>query len=125
MKMNFFSRLFGSSKSEKENSDLTESDIFNEIKNELGERGINLDDAEPFEDNEKMMWIAVPGHEICDDCLDRAGQIKTIAEWEQLGLPGDGKTKCGADCYCILEPEEDAKLSPSIIWEKNEKANNS
>ena len=121
MKMNFFSRLFGSSKSKKENSDLTESDIFNEIKNELGERGINLDDAEPYEDSEKMMWVAVSGHDICDDCLERAGQIKTIAEWEELGLPGDGKTKCGEDCYCILDTEKDAKLSPRVLMEKRER----
>ena len=101
-----------------------------ELNIDLGDTGIELsydgsdikissDGLEPYPDDTKMMWIAVGGHEICSDCLNRAGVIKTISEWEQDGMPGDGKTKCGDDCYCILEPASTAKLSPSIYFMKS------
>ena len=82
--------------------------------------GIDVGDSEPYEGNEKMMWVAVPGHEICSDCLQRAGEIKTLNEWEKLGLPGEGKTECGTDCYCILDDDLSRELSPRIIMEKNQ-----
>lgn len=82
--------------------------------------GINVGDTEPYRDNEKMMWVAVPGHEICPDCLQRAGEIKTLGEWERLGLPGAGKTECGTDCHCILDIDLSRELSPRIIMEKNQ-----
>tara|TARA_B000000460_G_scaffold183852_1_gene131892 strand:+ start:256 stop:477 length:222 start_codon:yes stop_codon:yes gene_type:complete len=45
---------------------------FEEVKDILESTGIDLDGAESYEGNKKMMWVAVPGHEICPDCMDRA-----------------------------------------------------
>ena len=98
----------------------TDKSEFDEVKDELESMGLNLDGAEPHDGSEKMMWVAVPGHEICPDCLDRAGQIKTLNQWTELGLPGDGKTACGTDCYCILDTDLTRQLSPRVYFEKNE-----
>ena len=53
----------------------------------------------------------------------RTGQIKTLNEWEELCLPGEGKTECGTDWYCILDTDLSRQLSPRIFVQKNEMKN--
>jgi phage head maturation protease len=39
----------------------------------------------------------------CDDCEEREGQVHTMDEWVDLGLPGDeGSTACGEHCKCSI-----------------------
>ena len=48
-------------------------------------------------------WIAI-SVKPCPDCDIRAGRVLTLAEWEEMGLPGSGRTICGAFCRCDLYP---------------------
>ena len=64
-----------------------------------------------FGDDVKYMWVAVLIN-TCEDCLDRHGQIKPMAEWEAEGLPRTGATVCKENCKCILMPSEVAVLEP-------------
>lgn len=57
------------------------------------------------------MWVAVLIN-TCEDCLDRHGQIKSMAEWEKEGLPRTGATVCKENCKCVLMPSEVAVLKP-------------
>jgi hypothetical protein len=52
---------------------------------------------------EKWQWITVSSTP-CPDCQARAGKIMFLWEWERIGLPGDGRTICGAHCKCNLLP---------------------
>jgi hypothetical protein len=40
----------------------------------------------------------------CADCLPRHGVVKTYAEWEAIGLPRSGFSRCGDYCKCVLAP---------------------
>lgn len=53
----------------------------------------------------------------CEDCLERHGQVKTWAEWEEEGLPRTGATVCRENCKCVLLPAEATELQP--IYRKN------
>jgi len=63
-----------------------------------------------FNDSEyptKYIWTSVhsPKHPSCADCLERDGQLKTWEEWQEIGLPRTGKTRCKKDCKCVLLPK--------------------
>ena len=60
--------------------------------------------AAGYDENSLWRWIVVSGHRICPDCLPRKGQVKTYAEWVELGLPATSSLICGGFCYCILDP---------------------
>jgi len=47
----------------------------------------------------KYRWVlgAPPSGEHCDECLERAGQVKTAKEWAAKGPPP-------CNCHCSLEP---------------------
>lgn len=52
---------------------------------------------------EKWQWIAV-STKPCPDCQARAGKIMSFAQWQKIGLPGDGRTICEHFCKCNLLP---------------------
>ena len=54
-------------------------------------------------------WHADLSGDVCPDCAARNGQVKTMAEWTALGLPGTGATRCGAYCRCYLEAVRQVK----------------
>jgi len=58
--------------------------------------------VENREDGErKYRWVlgVPPSGEHCDECLERAGQVKTAKEWAAIGPPP-------CNCHCTLEPVE-------------------
>ena len=57
----------------------------------------------PIQD--RYTWEYNPGAKHCVDCLDRNGKVKTLSEWESLGVPGSGATACHDNCMCDLIPE--------------------
>lgn len=61
----------------------------------------------------KYQWVAVLIN-TCDDCLERHGEAKSYADWEEEGLPRTGHTVCGDNCRCILIPDNLVvdKISP-------------
>jgi hypothetical protein len=42
----------------------------------------------------------------CPDCKERNGQIRTIAEWLELGIPKSKHNRCGMFCKCPLQAVE-------------------
>lgn len=50
----------------------------------------------------KWSALNLPKRPSCPDCLERNGQSKTMDEWEKLGLPRTGKTRCKKDCKCVI-----------------------
>lgn len=53
--------------------------------------------------SEEWQWIAVSTSP-CPDCLPRAGKVMSFREWQAVGIPGAGRTICGAKCRCRLIP---------------------
>jgi hypothetical protein len=52
----------------------------------------------------ELMWMAIFTN-TCIDCIGLSGQVKTLAEWKASGYwPGNGHTRCGANCKCQLVP---------------------
>ena len=66
-------------------------------------------------------WVTVQGHRICDDCIQRSGEVDTFENWEARGLPGTGWSVCQGNCYCILVPE-DVESSDTVIVDQNQLA---
>jgi hypothetical protein len=56
-------------------------------------------------------WIAILIN-TCPDCLERHGQVQSMAEWEAEGVPRSGATVCAENCKCVLLPAEVAELEP-------------
>ena len=54
--------------------------------------------------NQEMMWVTHTDDNLCDNCDDRGGEIKTYAEWVQAGLPGAAVCLGGDQCRCELVP---------------------
>lgn len=54
--------------------------------------------------NELWVWVTVSVRP-CPDCTPRAGVALPLARWEAKGLPGSGRTVCGAACRCDLVPQ--------------------
>lgn len=52
---------------------------------------------------EEWEWIAVSSRP-CPDCQQRAGKVLPLSRWEDMGLPGQGRTVCGVYCQCQLGP---------------------
>ena len=64
----------------------------------LGQSAIYGDSVESFK------WVTMQGGRVCEDCQPRAGEIATWQEWESIGMPGTGWSRCGGNCYCMLVP---------------------
>ena len=58
---------------------------------------------------DKWMWVTISDQRRCEDCAERDNQVKTWAEWEAMGLPGIGTTRCGWRCRCDLVPQRYAE----------------
>ena len=56
-------------------------------------------------------WVAVLVN-TCPDCILRHGDVKTMEEWEQEGLPRAGLTICGEHCKCKLINADFSILEP-------------
>lgn len=56
-------------------------------------------------------WWRDPSADSCDDCYGRDQQVKGYAEWEEIGLPGAGGTKCGGNCRCTIAPEDNTSAA--------------
>lgn len=55
----------------------------------------------------KKRWKRNPAKDSCEDCITRDGQVKTLEEWDALGLPGSNTLAChGYHCGCGLEDAE-------------------
>lgn len=67
-----------------------------------------------YPDAQLWTWIDVQDDRECEDCQNRHGETKTWAEWEALGLPGVGATRCQYRCRCELVPEEVAAADPDL-----------
>ncbi len=55
------------------------------------------------DDSTRMAWIVEGGPNTCSECIVRAGQILTYAQWESAGLPGEEVCLGGGRCRCHLE----------------------
>ena len=65
----------------------------------LGQSSIYGDSITTFK------WVTSQGNKVCEDCQRRAGTVATWEEWEAIGMPGTGWSRCGGYCYCMLVPE--------------------
>lgn len=55
--------------------------------------------------NKLFRWKRNPEKESCTDCIERDGVVRTLEQWEKVGLPGDQRLSChGYLCGCELEP---------------------
>lgn len=70
---------------------------------------------EQFPDAEEWTWIDVQDDRECEDCLGRHGLTKSYAEWEAIGLPGVGATRCRYRCRCELVPREEVGKDPDLV----------
>jgi hypothetical protein len=50
----------------------------------------------------KMIWLSEDDDRTCDPCAERAGDIKTWAEWQAEGAPGPAVCEGGSRCRCDL-----------------------
>lgn len=55
---------------------------------------------------DKFMWVTRGDEAVCPSCEPRHGEIKTMAQWRVLGLPGSGALICSAECRCQLVPAD-------------------
>lgn len=51
-----------------------------------------------------FMWLTVGGDKVCPSCEKRHGKIKTMKQWQAIGLPGSGALICQDECRCHLIP---------------------
>jgi len=40
----------------------------------------------------------------CPDCLELAGEVRTLGEWMNSVMPGADCLQCGSGCRCSLQP---------------------
>lgn len=55
--------------------------------------------------SDKFMWLTVGDEAVCSSCEPRHGEVKTMKQWQQAGVPGSANLKCGDECRCSLQPE--------------------
>lgn len=70
---------------------MVKSSIRNYRQDKLGKKG-------------KFIWITSGGANVCPSCEPRHGKIKTMAQWQALGLPGSQALVCNDECQCQLLP---------------------
>jgi hypothetical protein len=71
--------------------------------------------------DEEWEWITISSNP-CPDCEIRAGTIMSFDAWNEIGLPGDGRTICRSYCMCKLIPvtvaEELFPEAKTFSWDK-------
>lgn len=71
--------------------------------------------------DEEWEWITISTNP-CPDCEIRAGTIMSFDQWNDIGLPGDGRTICRSYCMCKLMPvtvaEEMFPEAKTFEWDK-------
>jgi hypothetical protein len=50
------------------------------------------------------MWVAVEDKNTCDICAGNHGEVKTLAEWSNIGEPRSGACAGDQNCRCVLVP---------------------
>lgn len=61
-------------------------------------------EGQPNAEDEEWVWVTVEDNRVCNDCQPRHNQIKTLLEWEQIGMPKSGWSVCDERCRCIIMP---------------------
>jgi len=98
------------------NSEVAESfksKLLNAVKRDLSvamnelTTNIYLDEAKGLSDF--WQWQNEPTAKHCNTCKDsaaggRSGLVKTLRQWQALGVPGAGTTNCDGGCRCSLLP---------------------
>ncbi len=51
----------------------------------------------------EFQWQTAGGN-VCPDCKDRSGRIRTMEQWRQVGIPKSGFSVCASNCNCVLVP---------------------
>lgn len=92
--------------------------IFGEFRNSIKATAngymANLRDSAQYSEDisiSKYRWVAVLSN-TCPDCLERHGEIKTMEQWEEEGLPRAGFTVCKQNCQCVLIDADKTVLKP-------------
>jgi len=92
-----------------------EKDLERRVKNSLRDmtrsaiRLYRIDRARAEGGNQ--IWISALRNP-CESCLKRHGQVKTFAQWEKAGLPGDPVLVCCSfepRCQCTIGPVSDGE----------------
>jgi len=63
---------------------------------------------------EKFRWQS-NGKNVCPDCAERHGRLETMETWTTVGLPAEFGSRCGANCQCMIVPEDTPELSPILV----------
>lgn len=79
--------------------------------------------SEQKRDKDLREWITVyAGNESvkhCTTCLDRHKDVKTLAEWQQIGTPDnpfyDVHLSYGTPCYCLLVPIDISSKTSDLL----------
>ena len=61
-----------------------------------------IEEADPRPSEERFyVWIAKLRRS-CESCEELHGEVKSEAEWDDIGRPRSGNTLCGENCECDL-----------------------
>lgn len=53
----------------------------------------------------RFVWISVLDDGTCASCEKRHGRVRTMAQWEAEGMPGNPGLVCSQGCRCSLHPD--------------------
>ncbi len=63
------------------------------------------DQYQALPEDTQYRWTTVKDDSVCEDCDLREGDVRTLTEWQTLGLPKSGFSRCGRRCRCEITPE--------------------
>jgi len=66
----------------------------------------NYKNARMAGEAKQFMWVTSGRTNVCPSCEPRHGNIRTMAQWKSLGLPGSGNLICAEECNCQLVPAD-------------------
>lgn len=53
-----------------------------------------------------LMWVTSGRDNVCNSCEPRHGTVRTLKQWQRLGLPGSAALLCSENCNCQLVPAQ-------------------